>query len=89
MLLKKKKIELRQLVCMTIWITTRKTTRIWSRTTFELCNKAYNQCLQEIVKLNFTLNIRKPSEDSSSDVTMGSSNEDTSSTYHTINIIHK
>ena len=88
MLLKKKKIELRQLVCMAIWITTRKT-RIWSRTTFELCNKAYNQCLQEIVKLNFTLNIRKPSEDSSSDVTMGSSYEDTSSTYHTINIIHK
>ena len=28
-------------------------------TTFEVCNNVYTQCLQEIVNLIFTLNIRK------------------------------
>ena len=31
-----------------------KTTRIWNRTNFDLCNNVYNQCLQETVKLTFT-----------------------------------
>ena len=46
--------------------------------TEELLNKVYNQCLQEVVKLTFTLNITKSSGDSLSDVTTGSSSDDAS-----------